>query len=75
MAARESEMRMPRTQVRKQPDRERGFLDPFVKLKKMRMTGADSNPDYVYRALGWKCSEALDGQEESMELDRFEFFA
>ena len=46
-----------------------------MKLKKMRMTGGDSDPDYFYHAFRWKCSDALDGQEESAEFDRFEFFA
>ena len=68
-------MRMPRTQIRKQPDRERSFLDPFVQLKKMRMTRADSDPDYFYHAFRRKCSDSFDWQDEGVKFDRLEFFA
>lgn len=68
-------MRMPRTQIRKQPDRERRFLDAFVKLKKMWMTGANANPDYLHRAFRRKCSDSFDWQEEGVKFDCLEFFA
>jgi hypothetical protein len=66
---------MPRAQIRLQSNRERCFLDAFVELKKMWMTGANADPDYFHYPFGWKCSDSVDRQEEGMKFDRFEFFA
>lgn len=69
-ATRQSEMRMPGTQFRFEPDCQRCFLHAFVKLKKMGMTLTDSNPDYFHQSFWRKCSNAFDRQEKGAKLDR-----
>ena len=64
VTSRERKVRMPRAQVRFQSDRKRRFLNPFVKLKKMRMTGTDSDPDYFRGSFWRKCSNSFDRQKK-----------
>ena len=66
---------MPRAQIGFQSNRKRGFLNPFVKLKKMRMTSANTDPNYFGRAFGRKGPDTFDWQEERAKLNRLEFFA
>ena len=66
---------MPRTKLWLQSDLERGFLNTFVELKQMRMTRADSDPDYFDRAFWRKGSNFLDGQKKRAKLDPLQFFA
>jgi len=68
-------VRVPRAQIRFQSNRERRFLDAFVKLKKMWMTGANADPDYLHHAFRRKCSDSFDWQEEGVKFDCLEFFA
>ena len=68
-------MRMPRAQFWFQPNLERGILNPFVKLEKMRMCCADTDPDYLHVTFGWKCSDALDLQKERAEINCAELLA
>ena len=56
---RESDMRMPRAQVRFQSDSQRCVLHSLVQLKKMRMTRAHAYPDDFRNALGRKLSDPL----------------
>lgn len=65
---------MPGTQFGLESNGERRFLYAFVKLKQVRMAGADSNPDYFHRSFWWKCSNALDRQKKSAKFDRAQFF-
>ena len=73
-AASESDVWMPRTEVGLQANRKRSFLDALVKLQKMRVAGADTDPDDFRCALGGKCSDGLDGQKERAKFDCSEFF-
>ena len=75
MAARESEVRMPRSQFGLDPNLKRGFLDAFVQLKKVRMRRADADPNDFHATSRWKCSNALDRQKKRAELDRIQFLA
>jgi len=67
-------MRMPRTQFRLDSNRERRFLNAFVKLKQMWMTGARPNPDYFHQSFRRKSADAFEGKEKRAELDRTKFF-
>jgi len=68
-------MRMPWTQFGLDSDRERGFLDAFVKLKQMRMAGAGADPDYFHQSFRRKSANAFQRKEKCAELNRIEFFA
>jgi len=68
-------MRMPRPQFRLDSNTERSFLHTFVKLKQMRMTSTDADPNYFHLAARRKCSDAVHRQKESANLNRFQFFA
>src|SRR5436190_14112810 len=70
VTTRERDMRMPRSQIGFESDRQCRVLHAFMKLKKMWMTFADTYPDDFRRALRWKCSDPLNRQEKSTELDR-----
>lgn len=67
-------MRMPRAEIGFEPDSEGRILNTFVKLKEMRMSFADADPDNFRRAFGGKCSHAFDRQKEGAKLNRVEFF-
>ena len=68
-------MRMPWPQLRFQSHLERGFLNPFVQLKEMRMTGTDANPNYLHDTFWRKSSDSFYRQEERAKFNRLEFFA
>jgi hypothetical protein len=73
-AARDRNVRMPRFKLWFEPGSERGFLDALVNLEQMRMRLPDADPDDFRGALCGKSSDADNGQKESAELDRTEFF-
>jgi len=66
---------MPRAQIRFEANSERSFLDAFVKLKKMWMTGPNADPDYFHHPFRWKCPDSFDRQKEYAKFDCLEFFA
>lgn len=68
-------MGMPWPQLRFKSHLERSFLNTFVELKEMRMTGADANPDYLHDAFWRKSSNSFNRQEERAKFNRLEFFA
>src|SRR2546430_16770487 len=75
VATRERKVRMPRSQFRLQADLKRRFLHAFVKLKQMRMTRADADPDNFYHSSRRKCADSVDRQKERAKFNRVEFFA
>ena len=72
--ARQGDVGVPWTQFRFDSDGERRFLDTFVELKQMRMTGAGPDPDYFDSSFRRKCSNAFHGKEECAKFDRAQFF-
>lgn len=68
-------MRMPRSQFRFDSNLKRGFLDAFVKLKQMRVTCADADPNNLHVALRRESSDFFDRQKECAKLNRAQFFA
>ena len=74
-AARECNMRMPRTKFRLETSSERGFLHSLVNLKQVRVRLADADPDNFRHAVCRERSDANNRQKEGAELDRAEFFA
>jgi hypothetical protein len=74
-AARKRDVRVPWSQIGCESNRERCFLNAFVKLKKMRMACADPDPDNFHWSFRWKCSNAFDRKEKCAKFNRFEFFA
>ena len=74
-AARDRNVRMPRSKLWLEPGSERGFLHALVNLEQMRMRLPDADPDNFRSALCGKGSDANNGQKESAELDRAEFFS
>ncbi len=68
-AAREGDVRMKRAQIGFEPCVERGFLHAFVQLEKMRMPGADADPNDARPAFARKCAEAGNGKEERFPRD------
>jgi hypothetical protein len=75
VTAREGKMGMPWTQVGFQSDRQSGFLHTFVKLKEMRMTLTNSDPDYFNRSFRRKCSNPFHGKKKRAKLNCAQFFA
>ena len=73
-AARNRNMRMPRSELWFEPGSKRGFLHALVNLKQMRMRLPDADPDNFRSALCGKGSDANNRQKEGAELDRAEFF-
>ena len=73
--ARESNMRMPRSQIGRESHRKCCVLDTFVKLKKMRMTSTDADPNNLDHAFERKCSDSFNRQEESAKFNGLEFCA
>ena len=71
VTTRERDVRMPRAQIGFEPDGQSRILHPFVKLKKMRMTLSNADPDDFRR----KRPNALNGKEKCAELDRAQVFA
>src|SRR2546421_713493 len=74
-AARECNMRMPRTKFRLETSSERGFLHSLVNLKQVWVRLADADPDNFRHAVCRERSDANNRQKEGAELDRAEFFA
>jgi hypothetical protein len=74
VAARDRNVRMPRSKLRFEPGSECGFLHTLVNLEQMRMRLPNADPDDFRSALCWKGSDANNGQKEGAELDRAEFF-
>ena len=74
-AARNGDVRMPRTKFRLETSSERGFLHSLVNLKQVRVRLADADPDNFWSAFREKRSDASDGQKECSKLNCAEFFA
>jgi hypothetical protein len=70
VTSRERDVRMPGSQIGLESDGQCRVLHSLMKLKKMGVTFADADPDDFRRALRWKCSDPLNRQEKSVELDR-----
>ena len=75
VTTRERDVRMPRAQIGFEPDGQSRILHPFVKLKKMRMTLSNADPDDFRRTFRRKRPNALNGKEKCAELDRAQVFA
>jgi hypothetical protein len=73
-AARNRNMRMPRSELWFEPGSERDFLHALVNLEQMRMRLPDADPDNFRSALCGKGSDANNRQKEGAEHDRAEFF-
>ena len=73
-AARNRNVRMPRSELWFEPGSERGFLHALVNLEQMRMRLPDADPDNFRSAFCGKSSDANNRQKEGAELDRAEFF-
>ena len=71
----ERDVRMPRAQIGFESDGQCCILHPFVKLKKMRMTFPNADPDDFRRTFRWKRPNALNGKKKCAELDRAQVFA
>lgn len=56
-ATREGDMRMERAQIGLESRVDRGFLHAFVQLEKMRMPGADTDPENVWPPFAGKRAE------------------
>ena len=74
-AARECNMRMPRTKFRLETSSERSFLHSLVNLKQVRVRLADADPDNFRSALCRERSDANNGQKEGAEFNYAEFFS
>ena len=74
-ATRERDVRMPGAQIGFESDGKCCILHPFVKLKKMRVTFSDADPDDFRRTFRWKRPNALKGKKKCAELDRVQVFA
>ena len=74
-AARECNMRMPRTKFRLETSSERGFLHSLVNLKQVRVRLADADPDNFRSTLCRERSDANNGQKEGAEFNYAEFFS
>ena len=74
-AARECNMRMPRTKFRLETSSERGFLHSLVNLKQVRVRLADADPDNFRHAVCREHSDANNGQKEGAEFNYAEFFS
>ena len=59
-------MRMKRAQIGLEAGSERGFLDAFVQLKKMRMPMAHAEPKNIRPAFAGKCAETDKRKEERL---------
>jgi len=73
-AARDRNVRVPRSKLWLEPGSERGFLHALVNLKQVRMRLPDADPDNFRSAFCRKCPDANNRQKECAELDRAEFF-
>ena len=65
----ERDVRMPGAEIGFEPDRQSCILHPFPKLKEMRMTVADADPDDFRRTFRGKCSNPLNREKKSVEFD------
>src|SRR5437764_15007104 len=66
---------MPRSQFGFNSDSERRLLHSLVKLKQVRMSRADADPNYFHRSFRRKGSDTFNRQEKCAKLNRAEFFA
>src|SRR5262249_4550686 len=73
-ATRQSEVRMPRSQIGFESDCERRFLDTLVKLEEVGVPPSGADPDDFNHAFWGKCSDAFDWQEKGAKFDRLESF-
>ena len=73
-AARNGDVRMPRTKFRLETSSERGFLHSLVNLKQVRVRLADADPDNFWRSFCGKCSDPNNRQKERAKLNCAEFF-
>ena len=67
-------MRVPRSQIGFESDGQCHILHPFVKLKEMRVTFPNADPNNFHRAFGRKCPDAFDRQKEGAKLDQAKLF-
>ena len=74
-AARNGDVRMPRTKFRLETSSERSFLHSLVNLKQVRVRLADADPDNFRSALCRERSDANNGQKEGAEFNYAEFFS
>ena len=63
-------MRMPGAKLRLQADLKRGFLNPFMQLKKMRMRLANADPNDFHHTLGWKRPNVFYRQKKWAKFNR-----
>src|SRR5438270_8112084 len=75
MTSRERDMRVPGSQIGFEPDSQRRILHAFVKLKEMRITFPNADPNDFRRTFRRKRPDALDGQKKRAKLNRAQFFA
>lgn len=74
-ASGESDVGMERAQIWFEANGEDRFLDPFMELKEMRMTGADTDPDNFWSAFAGESSKPDERQEEGFPGNGAKFFA
>ena len=74
-ASGECDVGMKWAKFRFQAALKRRFLDALVKLKQMRMPGANTDPDNFGMSFGWKFSEASNRKEKRPKLNRAQLFA
>src|SRR5205823_9508521 len=65
-ATREGDMRMKRAQIGLEAGSERGFLDAFVQLEKVRMPVAHAEPKNIRPAFAGKCAKTDKRKEERL---------
>lgn len=65
---------MKRTQVGLETRLDRGFLNAFVQLKKMRMAGTDTDPNNVRAPFAWELSQAKNRKKKWFPRDGTEIF-
>ena|SRR5437588_2712613 len=70
----ECDVRMPGAQISFESDGQCCILHPFVKLKEVRMTFPNADPDDFRRTFRWKRPNALNGKKKCAELDRAQVF-
>jgi len=73
-AAREGDVRMKRPQLGLESRVDRGFLDAFVQLEKMRMAGPDADPKNGRASFAGKRPEPGDRKKKGFPRDGFQIF-
>ena len=69
------DVRVPRAKFGFEPSGERCFLDAFVDLKQVWMSGADTDPNDFGRTFRRERAGADDREEKGVELNGLELFA